>query len=78
MTQMTLNEETKAVKKALVAAGVNGVKVSKGGGSSYGWIYIHHTSRLDTEKRIRTIAQNATGRTNRDAESILIMLDDLN
>lgn len=60
-------EETQAVKKALVAAGYAGVRVSHGAGTAYGWLHIKCEAKPGQDyagklRDVEAIAQRVTGR----------------
>jgi hypothetical protein len=62
----TINDETKAAKKALVAAGYQ-CSVKKGVGSCRGWIHVAIRDRRETREeydRVRAIVKKASGREN--------------
>ena len=65
---MLIKEETKAVKKALIAAGYAGCSVKRGYGSARGWIYVGIRDRPETRAehdKVYAIAKIAAGRENR-------------
>ena len=58
---MERKTETKAVKKALLAAGIK-ARVKHGQGSASGWLYIYIDPALKMREKAIVIAQFATGR----------------
>ena len=63
----TITEETRAVKKALIAAGYKGCSVTRGYGSARGWIYVGIRDRPQTQaeyEKVYAIVKRAAGREN--------------
>lgn len=58
---MERKAETKAVKKALLAAGIK-ARVGHGQGTSWGWLYITIDPALKMREKAIAIAQRVTGR----------------
>ena len=63
----TIIEQTKAAKKALLAAGYKGCSVKRGYGSARSWIYVGIRDRPQTREeyeKVYAIVKKASGREN--------------